>query len=110
MVSDAKVNDLITQVDFQNEADGIKARWQTFDQIPFSEVKKAEPKAGYKPSSTVNRKLVAVVGSSTLNRAPTDVLRYFLGTYGKFTRIVDLHGHPVAGAGVSGLKDGFFWK
>ena len=108
-VHDSQVHDLITHVDFQNKADS-KARWQTFDQIPFSEIKKSEMKAGYKPNSTVNRKLAAVVGSSTLERSPTDVIRYFLGTYSKFTRIVDIHGHPVGGAGVGGWKDGVYWK
>jgi hypothetical protein len=108
-VEDSKVVELYVHKDMREQAGASgKQRWRTFNQIPFSDVKKAEIQASYKPANTI-KKLAAVVGHShsylALNSA-----RYFLGTYHEMTRILDLSGQPVSGSGVGAWKDGVLWR
>ncbi|KAJ3088988.1 Serine/threonine-protein kinase 4 [Quaeritorhiza haematococci] len=118
-VDDSKVRELEVHRDFSSKAAeteggmGSKTRWQTFVQIPFSEVKRAELRTMTQPVGTVNKKLAAVVGP-TMARAggsgsqpPVD--RYFLATYHRLTRVVDIAGQPMMGSGVGGWKDGVLW-
>ncbi|KAJ1562567.1 hypothetical protein HK096_007787, partial [Nowakowskiella sp. JEL0078] len=112
-VDDSQVREIEVHRDFLKQTKSLGAkgtRWQTFEQIPFSESKRSELQASMRPS-TVNRKLASVVGP-TLSRGggqPRPADRYFLATYHRHTRVVDVAAQPMIGAGVGGWKDGVNW-
>ncbi|ORY45897.1 hypothetical protein BCR33DRAFT_154703 [Rhizoclosmatium globosum] len=111
-VADSKVIEVEVHREFAKAAastgGGSRARWQSFNQIPFSDAKRSELRSMSRPNSTVNRKLVAVTGSG--NIASTIVDRYFLATFHRLTRVVDISSQPMMGSGVGGWKDGVIWE
>ncbi|KAJ3386057.1 hypothetical protein HDU84_001825 [Entophlyctis sp. JEL0112] len=111
-VSDSKVVEVNVHREFARNAaanpyPSTKARWRSFNQIPFSDAKRSELKSLSRPNSTVNRKLVAVTGAGNIATAVVD--RYFLATYHRLTRVVDIWSQPMMGSGVGGWKDGVTW-
>ncbi|KAJ3017614.1 UNVERIFIED_CONTAM: Mitogen-activated protein kinase kinase kinase kinase 4 [Siphonaria sp. JEL0065] len=111
-VTDSKVIEVEVHREFVRSAQatggGPRSRWQSFNQIPFSDAKRNELKSMSRPNSTVNRKLVAVTGSGG-NITSTVVDRYFLATFHRLTRVVDISSQPMMGSGVGGWKDGVTW-
>ncbi|KAH6583017.1 hypothetical protein BASA61_008224 [Batrachochytrium salamandrivorans] len=111
-VENSKVREILVHRDFRERA-GPKPRWRNFSQIPFSQEKLNEMmRNSARPQSTVNRKLAAVSGSNAYNSArlsvPSD--RYFLGTYDRITKVVDITAQPMMGSGVGGWKNGVCWS
>ncbi|KAJ3357429.1 hypothetical protein HDU83_007360 [Entophlyctis luteolus] len=111
-VSDSKVIEVAVHKEFLKNAashpsPNTKPRWRSFNQIPFSDAKRNELKSLSRPNSTVNRKLVAVTGAGNVATAVVD--RYFLATYHRLTRVVDIWSQPMMGSGVGGWKDGVTW-
>ncbi|KAJ1556551.1 hypothetical protein HK405_002555, partial [Cladochytrium tenue] len=86
---------------------GTQPRWQSFVQIPFSETKRNELRTLSRASATVNRKLAAVQGAKSSQSAKVE--RYFLATFHRVTRVVDIESQPMMGSGVGGWKDGVQW-
>ena len=79
-------------------------------QIPFTDAKLEKLlRENANVNTTINRKLSAASGP-TLNRAPAVNERYFLGTYHRLTKVVDIRASPMVGAGVGGWKDGVMWS
>ena len=89
---------------------GSQPRWQSFMQIPFSDAKRSELKS-LGNTFTVNKKLAAVQGASKTanNSTAARVDRYFLATFHRTTRVVDVASQPLMGSGVGGWKDGVTW-
>ncbi|KAJ3166932.1 hypothetical protein HDU88_003021 [Geranomyces variabilis] len=112
-IDDSRVKEIEVQRDFREKAGkGTKAKWQTFVQIPFTEAARKELRAA-NVHVTVNRKLAAVARANTkANPASSKPKpdRYFLGTYHKLTRVVDLYGQIMMGSGVGGWNNGFIWR
>ncbi|KAJ3124847.1 hypothetical protein HK098_000835 [Nowakowskiella sp. JEL0407] len=110
-VDDSQVTEIEVHRDFRKQAKNMdvkQPRWQTFEQIPFSESRKQELQQLMRPA-TVNRKLASVVGSTMTRLGSRASERYFLATYHRHTRVVDSSGQPMIGAGVGGWKDGVTW-
>ncbi|KAI8617845.1 hypothetical protein BC830DRAFT_59581 [Chytriomyces sp. MP71] len=110
-VSDSKVIEVDVHREFLKSAQatggGYRPRWQSFNQIPFSEAKRNELKSMSRPNNTVNRKLLAVTGPGSAGSTSVD--RYFLGTFHRLTRVVDISSQPMMGSGVGGWRDGVTW-
>ncbi|KAL5040474.1 hypothetical protein RTP6_007477 [Batrachochytrium dendrobatidis] len=112
-VEHSKVKEILVHRDFRERA-GAKPRWRNFSQIPFSHEKLQEMMRNtVRPQGTVNRKLAAVSGSNAYTAAaqsapPID--RYFLGTYDRVTKVVDITAQPMMGSGVGGWKNGVCWS
>jgi hypothetical protein len=106
-VDDSKVREVEVHRDF-SKASPRGSRWQGFSQIPFSDAKKSELRTLSRPTTTINRKLAAVAGSGAANSSAS-VDRYFLATYHRLTKVVDLASQPMMGSGVGGWKDGVTW-
>jgi hypothetical protein len=73
--------------------DGAEIQWQSLDQLPIKDVPKLKERV------TVNRKLLAVVRSTTSRQSDkmTATERHFLATSGQQSYVVDLQGRRVAG-------------
>ncbi|TPX58065.1 hypothetical protein PhCBS80983_g03389 [Powellomyces hirtus] len=113
-VDDSRVKEIEVQRDFRHRAGkGSKARWQTFVQIPFTDAVRRELRAA-SVNVTVNRKLAAVARAPGKKAAYSSSApkpdRYFLGTYHRLTRVVDLNGQIMMGSGVGGWNNGFQWR
>ncbi|KAJ3194592.1 hypothetical protein HK101_002349 [Irineochytrium annulatum] len=109
-VDDSKVREVDVHSEFARKSGGGRgARWQTFAQIPLSDAKRKELRTLSRPSTTINRKLAAVTGPGGNAVASTRVDRYFLATYHRLTRVVDIQSQPMMGSGVGGWKDGVTW-
>ncbi|KAJ3264353.1 hypothetical protein HDU77_008785 [Chytriomyces hyalinus] len=110
-VSDSKVIEVEVHREFMKNAQanggGYRPRWHGFYQIPFSEAKRNELKSMSRPNNTVNRKLLAVTGPGSAGSTSVD--RYFLATFHRLTRVVDIASQPMMGSGVGGWKDGVTW-
>lgn len=107
----SKVADVNVHKDFREAASGSKSRWQSFVQIPFSRQKLDElVQNANRIQNTVSRKLAAITGpgiSSRQTSAVTD--RFFLGTFDRMTKVVNVGGVPMMGSGVGGWRDGVKW-
>lgn len=108
IVDDSKVVDIFTHSDFTSES--WKARWRTFDQIPFSASKEQELKDFSSTMVTVNRKLLAASGPTLKRPMNHEVDRFFLATYDRITRVTDIQGQPLVGSGAGGWTDGVKWN
>lgn len=114
-VDDSKVKELFVNPEYTSIAKSIKGvknpRWQTFNQIPFHDVKRVALRAAASSgSNTVNRKLAAVAGKlmvDATNGGNQD--RFFLSTYHSHTKVVDITAQPITGAEVGGWKNGVTW-
>ncbi|KAJ3206148.1 hypothetical protein HDU67_008357 [Dinochytrium kinnereticum] len=107
-VDDSRVTEIDVHREFSTKCGGGRgARWQAFAQIPFSDAKRKELRTLSRPTTTINRKLAAVHGPHANQSARVD--RYFLATYHRLTRVVDLSSQPMMGSGVGGWKDGVTW-
>ncbi|TPX37819.1 hypothetical protein SeLEV6574_g07856 [Synchytrium endobioticum] len=116
-VEDSKVKELEVSKEFLAKAGAAPAtvpnskgaRWQTWAQIPFSDAKRAEMRNAQRPTTTINRKIAAVVGPTTIREAAV-IDRFFLATFGRHTRVVDINGQPMTGPSAGGWRDGVTWS
>lgn len=104
-VETSKVSEIVVHKNIK-QATPSKSRWQSFKQIPFSEAKRKKLFSNLN-TATVNRAM-AVQGSTNSNlKFP----RFFLGTYYNTTRVVDVLGQSLTGAGVGGAwQEGVSWN
>lgn len=108
-VEDSKVKEIKINKDFLIKTQGqSKSRWQTFTQLPITDAKKNFDNSlsqGQAGRATFGRKVM----TQTMGRKGVLANRFFLGTYHRHTRLVDITGQVVTGAGAGGWKDGVMW-
>lgn len=108
-IADSKVSELPVHKEMKVRTFS-KTRWQNILQIPFTDAKLEQLlRESTRGNSTTGRKLAALSGPALQGR-PKNTDKYFLGTYDKLTKVVDMKGQPMIGAGVGGWKDGVLWS